>query len=157
MASIISEIEQSYDKKIATLQQAIERLKAKKAAVIASLREDIGDQEIKPVSRVVNKNPPSNVVTGTDEVFHTIRERMLKALDAMPISGFGTTELFAYLNKDGLGVEIGINPALKVFKKLVDEGVITVLRRHSGKRGGVYLKASREQPVVELSSSPVGG
>lgn len=135
------EIAQSYDNKIAALERAIEKLRAKKAMILSSIQEDIGDQEPVPPQTALKtiQQSPDEQPLQTEKKMN-MHDRLVLALDKMPTSGFKTSELFMAVSNDGLGGEINKNRASKVFRTLIDEGIVEVSQHRHGTQGGVYRK-----------------
>jgi hypothetical protein len=152
MANVILEIEKEYDNKIKALEIKIERLQANKKIIISSMKEDIGNQgfesshvELKAADTIIeNKAQPIRSMS--------IRDRLLLSLEKMPLSGFKTSDLFTSVVDDGYGKEFNKNRASKVFKTLIDEGMVCVDQPRSGTRGGIYRKVVNGQ---QSPSSPV--
>jgi len=144
MSNLIQEIKISYENKIAALQQEIDRLRAKMTLVISSLQEDIGGyDETAPIptakaSRAVEK------IEAQDDGGPITRVRVMQAVDRMPLTGFGTAELINSVNNDGNARQVNKNRALKVFKDLINDGIVEIEKPRSGKQGGVYKKVNKE-------------
>ena len=145
MSDWISEIEQKYEEKIAALQKRIDKLRETKAAIISSLREDIEDQAPGSIGATPNTPNPCASSAASHDKKATTRERLLSALDRMPLSGFGTSDLLQSVNKDGMGGEVNKNRALKVFKSLINEKKVEVKHKRSGSVGGIYRKNTKAQ------------
>jgi hypothetical protein len=154
MPNLIAEIRSSYQNKIAALQREIERLRAKMTSVITALQEDIGEEEENPTNIIIPKRAPIvKKVTQSDmDKEPNTRIRVIQAVDRMPLSGFGTNELIQSLNKDGNIKQPNKNRALKIFRTLIDEGLVTVVQEHSGKRGGIYQKTVMVSQAESSSS-----
>ena len=153
MKDLILDIEQSYDKKIAMLQEAIQKLKDKKAMVVSSIKEDIGYNVIKSTT-LESKTSSANQTTPIQEVYErNTRPRILRALDKMALSGFGIAELIKEVNADGQGREVNKNRVFRIVQKLVEEGIVNILRPRYGKEGGIYQKTIKGQqtPIVSVS------
>lgn len=146
MTSLITEIEQFYDSKIAALERQIEKLRANKKLIKSSLQEDIGDQEFKSQQTIVKstQQPTVRETIQTDRKMNT-RDRLLLALEKMPLSGFKTSDLLMAANSDGLGVELNKNRASKVFTTLINEGWAEITQHRYGREGGVYKKTTKDQ------------
>ncbi len=152
MSDLIIKIEQQYNNKIAALERQIEKLRAKKTDVILSLQEDIGDQESIPQQT----GQKSSNQTGIKQTTHTdkisMHDRLVTALEKIPLGGFMTADLYAVASNDGCG-DFNINRASKVFKTLIDEGLVTVEQYRHGKKGGVYRKvvAGQQAPLLHTT------
>jgi hypothetical protein len=151
MANLILEIEQSYDNKIAALEREIERLREKKTIMISSLQEDIGDREFKsPQMAFKSKQVVIQESIPFGKKINT-RDRLLLALEKMPLPGFTTSDLFMSANNDGYGGKVNKNRASKVFKTLIDEGIVEVDKYRHGRQGGIYKKVIKQQTPHPLS------
>ena len=156
MADLILEIEQKYETIIAAHQQEINRLRETKAAIISSLRKDIGGQEAGSLKAKARLNPATFTNNSTKQSRQkTTRERLLLALDLMPLSGFGTSDLLQSVNEDGMGGEVNKNRALKVFKGLINEKRVEVKHKRSGNIGGIYRKITKGQQSPTTLVKPV--
>lgn len=138
----VMEADKEHKDEVAVLKQEIERLRAKMASIISALQEEIGSPQInlaKISLEEKHNKPPAQADTGP-----TTRTRGIQALDRMPLSGFGTAEWFKSINNDGNSRQVNKNRALRIFKDLMDDGMIEILHERSGKRGGVYKKINKE-------------
>lgn len=153
MGDIISEIAESYERKIVALEEEIQRLRRKKEMIISSLREDLGTQEGK--SNVLPKIsiPPISGESAHRVVKLTAHHRMLRALDKMSSEGFLSADLIKTASEDGHGDPLNTNRALKILSRFIEEGLVEVLTPRQGKRGGIYKKVIKPTTV---ESSPSG-
>ncbi|MCK9390116.1 MAG: hypothetical protein M0Q01_00945 [Syntrophales bacterium] len=148
MTNLSLEIRNACEKKIAMLQQEIEKLREGMKTVLDALKEDNGrDQELDPTAKATGSNPVqqqfNHPIAETDvDAEPNTRHRMLLAIDKMPSSGFGTAELLKTINLDGNTKSVNKNRALRIFNDLIKSGEITVLKKRSGNQGGVYKKAA---------------
>jgi len=142
MPNIISEIRKSYENKIAALQREIDQLKTKMENVISTIQEDIGDQgDVAPPLKAITTEP--RIIKKTQTLFGgepNTRNRLIQSIDRMNLNGFGTDELLSDVNADGNTKQVNKNRALKIFKDIINEGIVEIIAPHSGKRGGVYKK-----------------
>lgn len=156
MSDLIIKIEQQYDNKIAALERQIERLRAKKTMVMASLQEDIGDDQgsilqqtaFNATQQVAVKQPIQ-----ADKKLN-MHDRLKLSLEKMPLSGFMTSALFAVASSDGNG-NFNKNRASKVFKTLIEEGLVTIEQGRHGKKGGVYKKVIAGQQTSPLHTEMI--
>ncbi len=148
MPDLIQEIRNTYENKIAGLQAEIDRLRSKMKIVISSLKEDVGYQEGEPLNKLIHE--PSIKKSHIDEAPSTTRSRVIQVIEAMPLTTFKTAELLRLVNSDGKGKEVNKNRVLKIFKELIESGMVKTVRHHKGKRGGVYKKVEKE-PALESS------
>jgi len=149
MSKLIQEIRNSYENKIASLQQEIDRLRSKMQIVIASLQEDIGSCDDEAPKSTRKENLAAKKAQAQDEGGPTTRARLIQAIDRMPKTGFGTAELITSVNTDGNARQVNKNRALKIFKDLINEGIVETTKPRSGKMGGVYKKVVKE--VLDLT------
>lgn len=159
MANLVSEIRNACEKKIAMLQQEIERLREGMKTVIDALQDDTGgDREVATpptatgnnlTQRKFNRPTPETDI----DIGPNTRDRMLLAIDKMPLSGFGTAELLKTINSDGNLKPVNKNRALRVFNDLIHSGHVEVIGKRVGSKGGVYRKHLKEAATAELSSS----
>lgn len=153
MSDLTLEIRSACEKKIAILQQEIDRLREGMAIVISALQENSGDQdasipkELKPIHRrKINRQPFEGTKLAEAGAPNT-RKRVKQAIDQMPPSGFGTAELLKRVNLDGNTKPVNKNRALRIFNDLVNSGEIKVLKKRSGSQGGIYSKITKESSI----------
>lgn len=148
MSNLVSEIRSACEKKIAMLQQEIERLREGMKTVIDALQEDNGkDQELGQPTKTSAEKPIKAEVDAEPNT----RERMLQAIDKLPLSGFGTAELLKTINNDGNPKPVSKNRALRVFNDLIHSGHVHVIGKRIGSKGGVYRKYYKEAAIAESS------
>jgi hypothetical protein len=161
MTNIILEIQQSYDNKINALEREIERLRAKKTMIVASLQEDIGggqsfqSPQVKSISPEVAAGEPSKL----DGKMNT-RDRLIHALDKMPLAGFSTSNLIGTANRDGNGGDLNKNRASKIFSRLINEGFAEIIQPKCGKIGGIYkkiIKNTQPSPLPAVETTRTKG
>lgn len=158
MASIIIEIEQSYDNKIAALEKEIERLKEKKLMIMSSLREDIGDIELndkqvlnlREVRFADDSRDVSSKVNREINIVSAVK-RINDALSNMS-GDFSSTQLWESASKDGRGPEIPKTSFHPKFSQMLKDGLVVVVKKPAGGIAGIYRKPSSQN--VE-SSEPV--
>jgi len=148
MSDLLLDIDQAFERKIAALLAQAEMLRKKKAEYIAGLRADLGGQEIEP--KVATKTHHPKKPTEDVETGPTTRNRGIQALDRMSPLGFGTAEWIKTIDSDGNPKPVNKNRALRIFKDLIDDEMIEVIKPHSGKQGGVY----RKKPGLATTESP---
>lgn len=140
MSDYILEITQVIDREIATLEGQIGFLRGKRAVIISLLQGDdkTGASTMPPKATASPTIPSTPARVGKTM---TVHERLLVALDKMPVSGFETSDLLSAINSDGNGGVVNRNSTLKIFKALISNGTVDVVTPWSGKRGGVYKKS----------------
>ena len=152
MGNLTQEIRDACEKKIAMLQQEIERLREGMKTVIDALQEDDGGDR-KLNSSVAMSESGAETIKMEVDAEPTTRERMLQAIDKMPSSGFGTAEMLKTINSDGNPKSVNRNRALRVFNDLIHSGHVEVIGKRIGSKGGTYRKYHNEAAITE--SSPV--
>ena len=159
MTNLALEIRTACEKKIAMLQQEIQRIRDGMETVIAALQGDNGgDREVNPLPTPMGKDPIKQKInrptakTDVDEGPNT-RQRMLLAIDKLPLSGFGTAELLKTINSDGNPKPVNKNRALRVFNDLIHSGHVEVIGKRVGSKGGAYRKRLKEAASAESSLS----
>lgn len=153
MTSIILEIQRSYDNKISALEREIERLRAKKAMIVSSLQEDIGGGQSpqSPRAKHISTEATTREPVKPDGKMNT-RDRLICALDKMPLAGFSTSELIAAANGDGNGGDLNKNRASKVFSRMINEGFVEIVQPKYGKKGGIYKKIIKDTQSISPPS-----
>jgi hypothetical protein len=156
MNNLALEIRNACEKKIAMLQQEIERLREGMKTVIDALQENNGgDQELNPPVTTGNNLTQRKInhpITKTDvDVEPNTRHRMLLAIDKMPLSGFGTAALLKAINNDGNPKPVNKNRALRILNDLIHSGLVKVITKRVGSQGGVYSKYYKETATTESS------